>query len=73
MMFFGGGMLVIWLLVLAVIGAALGGLRLFNGGAPNNPEPPAAKQIPEDILRARYARGEISRDEYMQTRETLRA
>ena len=74
MMFFGGGMLIFWLLVLAVIIAAVGGL----GGVLNRErhESDAASQLPtskspQDVLRDRYARGEISQDEYQQMQATL--
>jgi uncharacterized membrane protein len=77
MMFFGGGMFLFWLLVIGVVAAALGGLGIFaarprtenSGGARQAP----AQQTPEAILQTRYARGEISREEYQQMRETLKS
>ena len=77
MMFFGGGMLIFWLLVLVGIVAAGVGLGGFAGW--NRQDSSAApgllptKETPEDILRARYARGEISREEYVEMQAILRA
>lgn len=75
MMFFGGGMVIFWLLVLFGIIAAVAG---FGGFAARNrqdssgsPGQLPAKETPEDILRARYARGEISQEEYLQMKTTL--
>ena len=76
-MFFGGGMFIVWLLVLFGIVAAFIGWGSFavrnrqdNSAALGQPP---AKDTPEDILRARYARGEINQAEYLQMKETLRA
>lgn len=76
MMFFGGGMFIVWLLVLVGIVAAfvgLGGFAARNRQDNSSPEQRQAKETPEEILRARYARGEINQAEYLQMKETLRA
>lgn len=66
MMFGGLGMLAVWGLVIGVIVWAIRG-GLAPGGSSNST--PSARQgervlSPLEILQARYARGEISRDEY---------
>jgi len=76
MMFFGGGMFIIWLLVLLGIVAAFVGLSGFaarNRQDSGSPEQRQAKETPEEILRARYARGEISQAEYQEMKTTLRS
>jgi putative membrane protein len=72
-MMFGGGMLLFWLLPIALI--VLVAMWLFNNGSSSrdstnrfNQEP---TKEPEDLLKERYARGEISREEYEEMRRTL--
>ena len=76
MMFFGGGMVIFWLLVLVGIIAAVAGLGSFAArnrqDSSASPGQPQAKETPEDILRARYARGEMSQEEYVQMQATLK-
>jgi putative membrane protein len=74
MMFLGGGMFIFWLLLLAVIVVAVGGLGGIRNR--NRQEPKADFQqpmpkSPQDILRERYARGEINQEEYQQMQATL--
>ena len=74
MMFFGGGMLLFWLLVIGVIVAALGGLGVLSGRPrAGGGETTSTLATPEEILQTRYARGEISREEYEQMRATLKS
>ena len=77
MMFFGGSMLIFWLLVLVGIitaGVGLGGFAVRNHqDSSAAPGPLPTKERPEDILSARYARGEISREEYVQMQAALKA
>ncbi|RIK42989.1 MAG: hypothetical protein DCC55_06910 [Chloroflexi bacterium] len=74
MMFFGGGMLLFWLLVIGVIVAALGGLGVLSGRLRTDGDETASTRAkPEEILQTRYARGEISREEYEQMRATLKS
>ncbi len=57
----------IWLLVIAgIVAYALGWRPQFN-----RPSPPASAQTALEILQARYARGEISREQYEQMRRDL--
>lgn len=66
MMFGGLGMLAFWGLV---IGLVIWGVRALSGSG-GSVNPPArydaggGQPTPVEILQARYARGEISRDEY---------
>ena len=74
-MFFGGGMLLFWLLIAAVVVAATGNTErvttwLRHPATPNN-QLPKAQETPIDILRRRYARGDMSREEFLGTRRTL--
>lgn len=76
MMFFGGGMLIFWVVVIVAILAAVGGLRGFTTGSeqgtPTHTTPPTAPEAPEEILRRRYAGGEMSREEYLEAKTTLK-
>jgi uncharacterized membrane protein len=74
MMFFGGGMLLFWLLIIGVIVAVLGGLGVLSGRPrADRGETTTTRATPEEILQSRYVRGEISREEYEQMRATLRS
>lgn len=57
--------------VVAIVGAIAYGFgwrpRLGQSG------PPQPSQTPLEILKARYARGEITRDEYEEARSTIEA
>jgi putative membrane protein len=65
MMMMGFG-LIILLLVIGAVAAAPGWRSQFNQMGPAQ-----ASQTPLEILKARYARGEISREEYDQMRRDL--
>lgn len=72
MMLGGLGMMALWvlLIVLVVWGlrALVGGVdRMATSGGPPGDTPPT----PLEIAQARYARGEIDRDEYEAIRQTL--
>ena len=54
-------------IVLLVAWAARG----FKGGVEGGCNPPAS-QTPREVLQARYARGEINRDQYQQMLKDLR-
>lgn len=76
MMFFGGGMMIVWLLGLVGVIAAivrLGNLVIRNRQADSLAGQPPVKETPEDILRVRYARGELSREDYLQMQATLKS
>lgn len=75
---FGGiGMVLVILFWVMLIAAAIWFVaRLFpqiagqsspRGDAPKEPAPPS----PDDILKARYARGEITREQFEEMRRTL--
>ena len=53
----------------------IGGIAYALGWRPqsNQSGPAQTRQTPEDLLKARYARGEISREEYEQMRRDLTA
>lgn len=71
--FMGGWMWLFWLLVLVGIVVlvvwAVGAARRTGGGGA---EPPAPRQTPEEVLRERYARGEIDDTEYRRRLDELR-
>ena len=58
--------LIVPLLLVGLVAYALGWRPQFN---PNGPS--QVDQTPLEILKARYARGEMSREEYEQTRLDL--
>lgn len=70
----GPWMMIIWglfglaVIVLAVIGV----IWLLNSGTGSDRRRPADRETPEEILRRRYAAGEISEDEYLRRRSGLR-
>lgn len=57
-------------ILILVLVAVLGGLGDRGGVAPY-PVPRASAWMSDDILAARYARGEISREEFLRIREDL--
>ena len=65
--FWGWGMMVFWLLVLVAIAAVVWRLVGTRGGGVG--QPPASA---EEILKARYARGEIDRETYKRMLDDLR-
>lgn len=66
----GGGMVLVWLVFLALI---VGGLvlvvRAFTGAPPSDREDARRRAL--TILEERFARGEIDRNEFEERRETL--
>jgi len=76
MMFFGGGMLIFWVVVMVAILAAVGGIRGFVTGSQQGnatfTTPPAVPESPEEILQRRYAGGEMSREAYLEAKTTLK-
>lgn len=60
-----GGMWLFWLAVLLVIGAVI----YLAARSTRNPKP--SHDSPEEILKKRYARGEIDREEYERMRRDL--
>lgn len=68
MMFGGLGMLLFWGLVVGLVIWGVRGLAGSSGPAPGSSPP-----TPLEILQARYARGEISREEYETIRRDLQS
>ena len=66
----GFGMGLLWLVVIIVIAYLI--YRLVKDGKILSPSRPAARSA-EDILAERYAKGEITRDQYMQMKEDLKS
>lgn len=62
-----GGMWLLWLAVLVIVG----GLILFATRSLKRSEP--SGESPEEILKKRYARGEIDREEYERAMKDLRS
>ncbi|MCB0114470.1 MAG: SHOCT domain-containing protein [Caldilineaceae bacterium] len=73
-MMFGGGMLLAWLLPIVLIVLVVGWL-LNNGSSGRGDGANIFNQRPdkrpEDVLKERFARGEISQEEYEEMRRTL--
>ena len=69
-MFPGLGLIVIIVLVIIVLWALAGGRSSGSGGAPSDirPHPP---ETPLEIVRKRYARGEITREEFERMKKDL--
>ena len=73
-----GGMWFGWFMMVgftvAVVVLIVWLVRLFAGNAPANAGAPVPQKQSEsalDILQARYARGEMTKEEYLDTRATL--
>ncbi len=70
-MFFGGlGMILMWGIPLLILFALLKYL-FANPRWNDEPKGPPDRKTPLDILKEAYARGEISREEYLQKRDDL--
>ena len=70
---FGGGLLMVLFWVVLIVGA----VWLARGLFPSGQQPPASSSRSEpnadEILKQRYARGEITKEQYEQMRRDLRA
>lgn len=68
---FGG----VWMIVFwgLIIGLVVWGVSRLSGDQRPAERAPGSEQSPMDIARSRYARGEISRDEFTQIRKDLEA
>jgi len=62
----GIGMWIFWIVLIVVIVVLV---RAFAGGG--SASPPSRQESPLDILKARYARGEIDDEEFQQRRREL--
>lgn len=64
-----GGMWIFWLLILVIIVVGVWwGSRSLSGRRPSE-----RPESPEDILKKRYARGEIDKDEYEERLQNLKS
>lgn len=68
---FGGLHMIIWLLLLVLV--VVGIVWVVRGFAQraDTLQPPTRRHAGLDVLEERYARGEISRDEYMQKKRDI--
>ena len=67
MMFFGGGMIIFWVIIIGLLiwgGIALAKRGKFTSGV-------IGKSDPLDMAKERYAKGEISKEEFEQIRKDL--
>ncbi len=67
MMLFGGGMAIIWIVIIGLIVWGVIALVKSNTSASNTSQ----KHDPLEIAGGRYARGEISKEEYEEIRKNL--
>lgn len=67
MMFFGGWMIIVWVVIIALI--VWGVIALSRRGSSMSEMPP--KREPLDIARERYAKGEITKEEFEEIRKSL--
>ncbi len=67
MMFFGGWMFIVWVLIIGLIVWGVIGLTRRGASVSDRPE----KNNPLDTARERYARGEISKEEFEQIKKDL--
>ena len=74
MMGFGGmmggfgliGLIINIAIIVGVVALIIWAVRRFPGGTANWNQPSGGNQSPREILQARYARGEITREQYHQ-------
>jgi putative membrane protein len=67
MMFFGGWMIIVWIIVIGLIIWGIIALVRYNSSAKETSQ----KRDPIDIAKERYARGEITREEYERIKKDL--
>ncbi len=66
------GLLIFILLLIGLVVFVVWGIRRTSGGASSAfPGSPAAPQTPKEVLQMRYARGEITREQYQQMMQDL--
>lgn len=71
-MFPGLGLIVIVIVVVIVVWALAGGRLSGSPGGPSDSRP-TSPETPLEILRKRYARGEITREEFEQMKNDLQS
>ncbi|OGO30780.1 MAG: hypothetical protein A2Z29_03760 [Chloroflexi bacterium RBG_16_56_11] len=67
MMFFGGWMIIFWVVIVALV--IWGVVSLARRGISTSEAPP--RRDPLDIARERYARGEIKKEEFEELKKNL--
>jgi putative membrane protein len=67
MMFFGGWMIIVWVLIIALI--VWGVIALVKRGSSTSDT--SQKHDPLDTAKVRYAKGEISKEEFEQIKKDL--
>jgi len=67
MMFFGGWMIIVWVLIVALI--VWGVIALVKRGSSTSDT--SQKHDPLDTVKERYAKGEISKEEYEEIKKNL--
>jgi len=67
MMFFGGWMIIVWVAVIALIVWGVIALVKHNSSTTDTPQ----KRNPIEIAKERYAKGEISKEEYEEITKNL--
>ena len=67
---FGGiGMILFWVILIAIVVLVVRGITANGNAGTTAPSPPA--QTPLEILQTRYAKGEISKEEYEEAKHAL--
>jgi putative membrane protein len=69
MMSFGGGGLVVWIILLVALGAMI--YLVTRNIHTGQTDDASRHEAPLEILKQRYARGEITKDEFDQMRQSL--
>ena len=67
MMFFGGWMIIFWVVIVALVIWGIVAVARRDGSTSETPP----KRDPLDIARERYAKGEITREEFEEIRKNL--
>ena len=66
-MFFGGWMMILWIVIIVLIVWGIVWVVKNSSSKSDTPE----KRTPLDIARERYAKGEISKEEYEELKKNL--
>jgi putative membrane protein len=67
MMFFGGWMIIVWVLIIGLIVWGVIALVRHTGSGPTS----SSNRNPLDIAKERYAKGEISKEEFERIKKDL--
>jgi putative membrane protein len=69
MMFFGGWMIIVWIIIIGLI--VWGVIALVRYASRNTSSGPSGRLSPLDIAKERYARGEITKEEFERIKKDL--